>query len=34
LAKAKEVSPNCEWYYGNVYDLKDGVTPLNWWAQT
>jgi hypothetical protein len=20
-----------EWYYGNVYDPKDGVTPLNWW---
>ena len=19
------------WYYGNVYDPKDGVTPLNWW---
>lgn len=21
-----------EWYYGNVYDPVDGVTPLNWWA--
>lgn len=20
-----------EWYYGNVYDPADGVTPLNWW---
>lgn len=20
-----------EWYYGNVYDPKDGITPLNWW---
>jgi hypothetical protein len=20
-----------EWYFGNVYDEKDGVTPLNWW---
>jgi Domain of unknown function (DUF4265) len=20
-----------EWYYGNVYDPKDGKTPLNWW---
>jgi hypothetical protein len=20
-----------EWYYGNVYDKDDGVTPLNWW---
>jgi hypothetical protein len=19
------------WYYGNVYDPKDGATPLNWW---
>jgi len=19
------------WVYGNVYDPKDGVTPLNWW---
>ena len=19
------------WLYGNVYDSKDGVTPLNWW---
>lgn len=22
---------DCVWYYGNVYDPKDGVTPLNWW---
>ena len=20
-----------EWFYGNVYDSKDGITPLNWW---
>lgn len=20
------------WFYGNVYDPKDGVTPLNWWV--
>ncbi len=20
-----------EWYYGNVYDPVDGVTPLGWW---
>ena len=19
------------WYYGNIYDLKDGHTPLGWW---
>lgn len=23
--------PGAEWYYGNVYDPEDGVTPLNWW---
>jgi hypothetical protein len=33
MAKAKAISPRCEWFYGNVYDLNDGVTPLNWWAQ-
>ncbi|WP_263147990.1 DUF4265 domain-containing protein [Pseudomonas sp. RIT-PI-AD] len=22
---------NLEWYYGNVYEMEDGVTPLNWW---
>ena len=21
------------WYYGNIYDPKDGVTPLNWWDE-
>lgn len=21
------------WYYGNVYDPVDGVTPLNWWQE-
>lgn len=21
------------WYYGNVYDPDDGVTPLNWWQE-
>jgi hypothetical protein len=26
-----EEFPGTEWYYGNVYDPKDGVTPLNWW---
>lgn len=20
------------WMYGNVYDTRDGVTPLNWWV--
>jgi hypothetical protein len=23
--------PSWEWYFGNVYDPVDGVTPLNWW---
>jgi hypothetical protein len=23
--------PLDRWMYGNVYDTKDGVTPLNWW---
>ena len=23
--------PESVWYYGNVYDPEDGVTPLNWW---
>ena len=24
-------NPDVEWYYGNVFDPRDGVTPLNWW---
>lgn len=24
---------DAEWFYGNVYDEKDGITPLNWWEQ-
>jgi Domain of unknown function (DUF4265) len=27
-------NPGCEWYYGNVYDPRDGTTPLNWWQQS
>jgi hypothetical protein len=23
--------PKAEWFYGNIYDPDDGVTPLNWW---
>ncbi len=23
--------PDSVWYYGNVYDPADGLTPLNWW---
>jgi hypothetical protein len=25
--------PGTEWLFGNVYDPRDGVTPLNWWVQ-
>lgn len=25
--------PGSVWYYGNVYNPKDGVTPLNWWQE-
>lgn len=31
MEQAQTLSPDCEWYYGNVYDAEDGVTPLNWW---
>ncbi len=24
-------NPGAEWFFGNVYDPADGVTPLNWW---
>jgi len=23
--------PGYEWYFGNVYEPADGITPLNWW---
>lgn len=26
-----ERHPEIEWYFGNVYDTTDGVTPLGWW---
>lgn len=25
--------PGTVWYYGNVYDPSDGVTPLDWWQE-
>ena len=25
--------PGYEWYYGNVCDPADGVTPLGWWVE-
>jgi hypothetical protein len=31
MAIAQAIAPGCEWFYGNVYDPTDGVTPLNWW---
>ena len=24
-------NPDTVWYYGNVYDPEDGITPLEWW---
>lgn len=31
LSKVLARFPESVWYYGNVYDPEDGVTPLNWW---
>lgn len=28
-----EEYPETVWYYGNVYDPEDGVTPLEWWLE-
>lgn len=28
---AMSAYPDSVWYYGNVYNPIDGVTPLNWW---
>ena len=25
--------PEVIWYYGNVYDSEDGITPLEWWLE-
>ncbi|MDR3659728.1 MAG: hypothetical protein P4L86_04845, partial [Mycobacterium sp.] len=32
MAYAQQKFPGCRWFYGNVYDPKDGTTPLNWWV--
>lgn len=31
LNRISEQFPGTLWYYGNVYDPADGVTPLDWW---
>lgn len=31
LNRFVDENPGVEWYFGNVYDPNDGVTPLNWW---
>lgn len=31
MAEVMGQFPKAEWYFGNVYDPVDGVTPLNWW---
>jgi hypothetical protein len=33
LQSVVEKFSNVEWFYGNVYDPADGVTPLNWWLR-
>lgn len=33
LEGATSQFPGVVWYYGNVYDPTDGVTPLNWWQE-
>ncbi len=31
MSQACRDYPDTVWYYGNVYDPEDGVTPLQWW---
>lgn len=33
LDAACAACPDTVWYYGNVYDPEDGVTPLQWWLE-
>lgn len=33
MTQLSEKFPIEKWMYGNVYDTRDGVTPLNWWHQ-
>jgi len=33
LDECCEEYPETVWYYGNVYDPEDGVTPLEWWLE-
>jgi hypothetical protein len=34
LARLVERCPSIEWFYNNVYDDLDGITPLDWWKPT
>ncbi|QDU54485.1 DUF4265 domain-containing protein [Aeoliella mucimassa] len=31
MARLSAHFPDSQWMYGNVYELSDGTTPLNWW---
>ena len=33
LNKNVQTEQQAMWLYGNVYDPKDGTTPLNWWME-
>ena len=33
LNRTKEKFSETVWYYGNVYDPEDGITPLDWWLE-
>ena len=33
MSKACKDNPGSSWMYCNVYDPKDGETPLNWWLE-
>jgi len=33
LNKTCKDYPEVVWYYGNIYDPEDGITPLEWWLE-
>ncbi len=33
LNELATVFPDTSWEYANVYEVEDGVTPLNWWKR-